>query len=82
MSKLLSDHQDSNLFSYNRSFDEMEEMLDRAERVKNHHQIGMTQNKIKSKKWMYHARNYKAMQGVVKTLRWCLGDKSITHPLD
>jgi hypothetical protein len=82
MSKLLSDHQESDIFSYNRSWNDMEEMLDRAERVKNHHQIGMTQNKPKSKQWVYHARNYKAMQGVVKTLRWCLGDKSVAHPLD
>ena len=82
MGKLLSDHQDSDLFSYNGSFDEMEAMLDKAERVKNHHQLGMTKNPPKSKKWVYHARNFKAMQGVVKTLRWCLGDKNVEHPLD
>lgn len=82
MGKLLSDHQESNLFSYNRSWDEMENMLDKAERVKNHHQLGMTQYPAKSKRWVYHARNFKAMQGVVKTLRWCLGDKSVEHPLD
>jgi hypothetical protein len=82
MSKLLSDHQDSDVFSYNRSWEEMEQMLDRAERVKNHHELGMAENPPKSKKWFYHARNFKAMQGVVKTLRWCLGDKSVMHPLD
>ena len=31
---------------------------------------------------MYHARNFKALQGVVKTLRWTLGDKDVKHPLD
>ena len=35
----------------------------------------------KSKQWMFHARNYKALQGVVKTLRWTLGDKNIPHPM-
>jgi len=82
MSKLLSDHQDSNSFSYNRSWEEIETMLDKAERKLNFHQIEMERHNPKSKKWVYHARNFKAMQGVVKTIRWTLGDKNIPHPLD
>jgi hypothetical protein len=31
---------------------------------------------------LYHARNFKALEGVCKTLRWALGDKDIEHPLD
>jgi len=33
-------------------------------------------------KRMYHMRNYKALEGVVKALRWVLGDLNIQHPLD
>ena len=28
------------------------------------------------------ARNYKALEGVVKTLRWVLGEVGVDHPLD
>jgi len=58
-------------------------MLEKAESVMNHHHSEfLNTNKNQKKKKMFHARNYKALQGVVKTLRWCLGDKDIEHPLD
>ena len=78
----MSDHQDTDSFSYSRSWDEIEIMLDKAERKLNFHRIKMDNHPQKSKKWFEHARNFKALQGVVKTLRWTLGDKNITHPLD
>ena len=78
----LSDHQDSEVFSYNRSWEEIEVMLDKAERKLNHHRLEMDMKPRKSKEWFYHARTFKAMQGVVKTLRWALGDKNVLHPLD
>ena len=77
----LSDHQESDIFSYERTWDDIEKMLDNAERTLNHHQYEMSMSKPKSKKWVFHARNYKALQGVCKTLRWTLGDKNIEHPL-
>jgi len=78
----MSDHQDTDSFSYSRSWDEIEIMLDKAERKLNYHRMQMDIHPQKSKKWFEHARNFKALQGVVKTLRWTLGDKNITHPLD
>ena len=78
----MSDHQDSDVFSYERSWAEIEVMLDKAERKKNYHEIKLTMFKPKSKEWMEHARNFKALEGVVKTLRWALGDKNILHPLE
>ncbi|MBT4662181.1 MAG: hypothetical protein HOG73_08350 [Candidatus Marinimicrobia bacterium] len=78
----MSDHQDTDSFSYSRSWDEIEIMLDKAERKLNFHRIQMEQYTVRSKRWVEHARNFKALQGVVKTLRWTLGDKNITHPLD
>tara|TARA_B100000401_G_scaffold241152_1_gene163543 strand:- start:305 stop:550 length:246 start_codon:yes stop_codon:yes gene_type:complete len=78
----LSDHQDSDVFSYERTWEDIEDMLDKAERTLNFHRMQMLNYPAKSKKWFEHARNFKALQGVVKTLRWTLGDKNIPHPLD
>jgi hypothetical protein len=78
---MLSDHHDSEVYSYERSWEDIESMLDKAERKKNYHQLKLSMCKPKSKEWVEHARNFKALEGVVKTLRWTLGDKNITHPL-
>ena len=78
----LSDHQESDNFSYSRNWEEIETMLDKAERKLNFHELKMAQSRPKSKTWAFHARNFKALQGVVKTLRWTLGDKNVPHPLE
>ena len=70
--------------TYNRTWEEIEIMLDRAEK--------------KMKKWRDFfeecrergdrdgmkdaARNFKALEGVIKTLKWTLGDMSIDTPLE
>ena len=70
--------------SYERTWDEIEQMLQRAE--------------IKRKKWKdwfrecrkngdregmkEAARNHKALDGVIKTLKWTLGEEGISDPLD
>jgi len=58
-------------------------MLDRAERLKNWHELyakkGAGLGRVER---IMHMRNYKALEGVVKTLRWALGDKSVEHPLE
>jgi hypothetical protein len=83
MAKELSDHSDSEHFSYNRKWEDIENMLNQAEVVMNHHYTEyLNTDESNKKKKMFHARNFKALQGVVKTLRWCLGDKNIEHPLD
>ena len=76
----MNDHQDSESFTYERTWHEIEDMLDRAERKQNMHYTKM-QKAIKSER-IYHMRNYKALEGVVKALRWVLGDKNIDHPLE
>ena len=77
----MSDHQDTEHFAYNRTWDEIEGMLDKAEQARNYHHLHFI-NAAEKKKKLYHARNYKALEGVCKTLRWVLGDKDIKHPLD
>ena len=77
----MSDHQDSEHFMGVRSEEDILDMLDKAERKKNVHLYHIQSVSTKKRK-VYHMRNYKALEGVVKTLRWCLGDKEVEHPLE
>lgn len=81
---LMSDSTATPYRSYERTWDEIEQMLGRAE--------------IKRKKWKdwfrecrkngdregmkEAARNHKALDGVIKTLKWTLGEEGISDPLD
>ena len=77
----LSDHQDSDLFTYDRSCGEIEQMLFEAELRMNKHHIAALSAEHKDNQ-IYHIRNYTALRGVVKTLRWVLGDIKINDPLE
>ena len=76
----MSDHQDSELFMGVRDEKVILTMLDKAERKQNMHFTKMQVSK--KKECIFHMRNYKALEGVVKALRWTLGDKYIDHPLE
>ena len=78
---MMNDHQDSESFTYERSWHEIELMLDRAEKKLNFHTTRFAEEDSRKSK-IYHAKQLKALQGVCKTLRWTLGDKKITHPLE
>lgn len=69
----MNDHQDSENFAYDRSWGEIEQMLDDAEREQNKHFMLMQSTKVKKER-IKHMRNYKALQGVINSLRWVLGD--------
>ena len=69
-------------FTYERTWAEIEDMLDRAEKKQNMHQTQMSLAVLEKKKRLMHMRNYKALEGVIKSLRWVLGDKNIQHPLE
>ena len=77
----MNDHQDSEKFTYERSWEEIETMLDKAERKQYLHFMEMN-NTNNKKKRMKHMRNYKVLEGVVKALRWTLGDMHVEHPLE
>ena len=68
-------------FSYTRSWDDIHQMLDKAERKQNHH-FSKMQERVSKKERLMHMRNYKALEGVIKSLRWVLGDKDVQHPLE
>ena len=82
----LSDHQDSEHFTYDRSWDDIELMLDRAERKQNEWVntffVAKSQDPPRRDIMADAARNKKALEGVIKTLRWVLGDKNVPHPLE
>ncbi len=70
--------------SYDRTWEEIEAMLDRA--TEKMHQWKEWYDACKDqddKEGMKEAaRNHKALEGVVKTLKWTLGEKGITDPLN
>ena len=80
----MSDHQDSDHFAYNKSWEEIENMLDKAERrMNNWVNIFYEAQRRNDRRIMKDAaHNKKALEGVIKTLRWTLGDKNIRDPLN
>ena len=69
-------------FTYDRTWKDIETMLDKAERKQNMHYSQIQRKNLSKKDRLMHMRNYKALEGVIKSLRWVLGDKDVTHPLE
>ena len=74
----MNDHQDSENFSYERTWEEIETMLNEAERKQNKHLLAITRKTDKKTK-MYHMRKYKGLEGVIRGLRWVLGDLKMSR---
>ena len=70
--------------TYDRSWDEIEEMLDLAEERAAEWRGWFEECKANGDRegMKEAARNYKALEGVVKTLRWVLGEIGVEHPLE
>ena len=75
----MNDHQDSENFSYERSWKEIEDALRDAEAKQNQRLVALRNNKLTRKQKMAHMRAYKALDGVVTSLRWVLGDLKVTR---
>ena len=69
--------------AYNRTWDEMESMLESAEDKRREWQMLFERAKrIENRQAMKDAaRNAKALEGVIKTLKWTLGEQGIESPL-
>ncbi len=70
--------------SYDRTWDEIESMLQEAIHVQQgwidrFHESGGSRNRDTMKQ---AARNKKALDGVIKTLQWVLGEEGIEDPLN
>tara|TARA_R110000737_G_scaffold346644_2_gene376687 strand:+ start:1269 stop:1517 length:249 start_codon:yes stop_codon:yes gene_type:complete len=72
----MNDHQDSENFSYTRSWEQIETLLDTAEAEQNKRWLAF-QNCPKPLR-VQHWNNYKGLQGVISALRWVLGDIKMT----
>ena len=70
--------------TYDRSWEEIEEMLELAEERAAEWRSWFEECKSDGDRegMKEAARNYKALEGVVKTLRWVLGEIGVEHPLD
>ena len=69
--------------TYDRTWEEIEAMLSRAEVTQNNWQCEFERARsVRDRDAMKDAaRNYKALEGVVKTRRWTLGEHGIVDPL-
>ena len=70
----MNDHQDSENFSYERTWEEIYNLLHEAERKQNKHLLALQDTRLTKKQKFQHMRNYKGLQGVINALRWTLGD--------
>ena len=70
--------------TYERTWDEMESMLESAEDKRREWQMLFERaRRIENRQAMKDAaRNAKALEGVVKTLKWTLGEQGIESPLE
>jgi len=81
---IMSDHQESVHRTYDRTWEDIESMLEKAERKMNewitfYHYSRNNNDRDGMKE---AARNKKALEGVIKTLKWTLGEKGIADPLN
>ena len=70
--------------SYDRSWQEIEDMLEQAIAKRMKWKIWFEESKKNGDRegMKEAARNHKALDGVVKTLQWTLGEEGVEHPLD
>ena len=70
--------------TYERTWDEMESMLESAEDKRREWQMFFERaRRIENRQAMKDAaRNAKALEGVIKTLKWTLGEDGIKDPLE
>jgi hypothetical protein len=69
--------------TYERTWDEIEQMLTRAEAKRNQWKNWFEECKSSGDRegMKEAARNHKALDGVIKTLRWTLGEVGVGDPL-
>ena len=70
----MNDHQDSENFSYNRTWVEIQDLLHEAERKQNQRLLALQNTRLTKKQKVQHMRDFKGLQGVIHALRWTLGD--------
>jgi len=69
----------SEQFTYERTWADIEAMLDESERKQHYHSIKTGDTSLPKKQRMAHARAFKGLEGVVNALRWTLGDRRMNR---
>ena len=65
---------DSARFTYHHSWTDIERKLREAEKLQAHHLLCLARGKLGRSQRIEHMRNAKALEGVICSLRWALGD--------
>jgi hypothetical protein len=80
----MADENETPYRSYNRTWSEIEQMLEDAEGrlVQWKQWYGQCRKNGDLDGMKEAARTHKALQGVVKTLKWTLGEEGIDNPLE
>jgi len=68
-------------FAYNKTWEEIEEFLENAEVEMNVHRFAINNKNTTMKEKAQHMRDYKGLQGVCYSLRWVLGDRTMTRAI-
>ena len=72
----MNDHQDSEHFSYNRTWEQIEHLLREAEKEQNKYLIALQTCPRPLR--IQNMKSYKGLEGVINALRWVLGDMKVT----
>ena len=64
----------SEKFTYDKSWEQIEQKLREAERKQNQHFTQLQEKGLSKKQKLHHMKQYKGLEGAVSTLRWVLGD--------
>lgn len=77
----MSDHQDSENFSYQRTWKEIHDMLKACEARQNFHLTKIQTGKISKKEMVKHMRKFKGLEGAIRGLRYALGDLHMSRAM-
>ena len=77
----MSDHQDSENFSYQRTWKEINDMRKACEARQNFHLTKIQSGKLNKKQMVQHMRDYKGLQGAIYGLRYALGDLHMSRAM-
>tara|TARA_R110000751_G_scaffold228415_1_gene330051 strand:+ start:3715 stop:3963 length:249 start_codon:yes stop_codon:yes gene_type:complete len=72
----MNDHQDSDNFGYNKSWKQIEDLLNEAEREQNKYLVALQTCPRPLR--IQNMKSYKGLEGVINALRWVLGDLKVT----
>jgi len=68
-------------FAYNQTWEGIEVMLDEAEAEMNKHRLAINNKHTPMREKAQRMRDYKGLQGVCYSLRWVLGDKTMSRAI-